>query len=165
MNAKSSAKRDYFAELYVAGVFADAGWNVYFPKRDKGFDFVVTKQLGEEFILRPIQVKGKYPEKAKGDKKQYGYSGELTAFHRDMVLAIPYFVATREPAPAHIAYIPFGLIRKNGKKENRYYSFPAYFGGGQPLPRRDYLRFFDDAGLLLMEQKTFPDEKPKEVDP
>jgi len=25
--------RDYFAELYVAGLMADAGWNIYFPHR------------------------------------------------------------------------------------------------------------------------------------
>jgi hypothetical protein len=34
---------DYFAELYVAGRFADAGWNVYFLHRDAGFDFIVSK--------------------------------------------------------------------------------------------------------------------------
>lgn len=33
---------DYFAELYVAGRLADAGWNVYFPHRDKGFDFIIS---------------------------------------------------------------------------------------------------------------------------
>jgi hypothetical protein len=27
---------DYFAELFVAGLLADAGWNVYFPHRDQG---------------------------------------------------------------------------------------------------------------------------------
>jgi len=27
--------RDYFAELFVAGRFAEAGWNVYFPHRDE----------------------------------------------------------------------------------------------------------------------------------
>lgn len=37
---------DYFAELYVAGGFADAGWNVYFPHRDQGFDFIVSKSNG-----------------------------------------------------------------------------------------------------------------------
>jgi len=30
--------RDYFAEMYVAGILADKGWNIYFPRRDKGFD-------------------------------------------------------------------------------------------------------------------------------
>ena len=52
---------DYFAELYVAGRFADAGWNVYFPHRDQGFDFVISKVIGVDTVLRPVQVKGKYP--------------------------------------------------------------------------------------------------------
>ena len=34
---------DYFAELHVAGRLADAGWDIYFPHRDKGFDFVISK--------------------------------------------------------------------------------------------------------------------------
>jgi len=34
---------DFFAELYVAGRFADAGWNVYFPRRDRGFDFIASR--------------------------------------------------------------------------------------------------------------------------
>ena len=33
---------DYFAELHVAGRLADAGWDIYFPHRDKGFDFVIA---------------------------------------------------------------------------------------------------------------------------
>lgn len=36
---------DYFAELFVAGRLADAGWNVYFPHRDQGFDFIITKTI------------------------------------------------------------------------------------------------------------------------
>ena len=35
--------RDYFAEMYVAGILADNGWNIYFPRRDNGFDFIITK--------------------------------------------------------------------------------------------------------------------------
>jgi hypothetical protein len=51
--------RDYFAELYVAGLFGDAGWAVYFPKRDVGFDFVVSKQVGARMLIRPVQVSRK----------------------------------------------------------------------------------------------------------
>jgi hypothetical protein len=60
-----SPKRDLFAELYVAGLFADQGWGVYFPKRDQGFDFIVVKNIDSNFIVRPVQVKGKYPQKDK----------------------------------------------------------------------------------------------------
>src|SRR5438128_405916 len=38
---------DFFAELYVAGRFVDAGWNVYFPRRDRGFDFIVSKTFSQ----------------------------------------------------------------------------------------------------------------------
>ena len=82
---------DQLAELHVAGLFAEAGWNVYFPHRDKGFDFVAVKLAQEEFIIRPVQVKGKYPEEGKKDYKAYGYIGKLTQRHPEMVLAIPYF--------------------------------------------------------------------------
>jgi hypothetical protein len=50
--------RDYFAEMYVAGLFTDAGWNVYFPHRDKGFDYVVMREVGDAVIVRPVQGKG-----------------------------------------------------------------------------------------------------------
>lgn len=72
-------QRDYFAELYVAGIFGDAGWSVYFPKRDVGFDFVVSKTIREAIVLRPVQVKGFYPTAAKLNKMTYGYQGKLTA--------------------------------------------------------------------------------------
>ena len=70
--------RDYFAEMYVAGVLADAGWQIYFPRRDVGFDFVVIKAHGETTLIRPVQVKGKYPTETKTNKQNYGYDGELT---------------------------------------------------------------------------------------
>src|SRR4051812_11228685 len=103
---------DYFAELYVAGLFADAGWNVYFPHRDKGFDFIITKphkQLGQ--IIRAVQVKGKYPTTEKGDKATYGYVGKLTAMHPEMVLAIPYFSHETPGIPLCVAYMPPSQIK------------------------------------------------------
>ena len=81
--------RDYFAEMYVAGVLADAGWDVYFPRRDKGFDMIVSRPAGASTIVRPVQVKGKYATDEKTDKASYGYVGRVTAFHDDMILAIP----------------------------------------------------------------------------
>jgi hypothetical protein len=32
--------------MYVAGIMADYGWNVYFPRRDKSFDFIITRPHG-----------------------------------------------------------------------------------------------------------------------
>jgi len=48
---------DYFAELYVAGVLARRGWNLYFPHRDEGFDFMISKIIGNDMVIRPVQVK------------------------------------------------------------------------------------------------------------
>src|SRR4051812_34072215 len=104
---KSPETRDIFAELYVAGSLADAGWNVYFPTRDIGFDFIVTKTVNTQIAIRPVQVKGKYPTAGKGDVDFYGYGGRVSQLHREMVLAIPFFATTRSPAPAHVAYMPF----------------------------------------------------------
>lgn len=60
--------RDYFAEMYVAGLLADAGWNIYFPHRDKGFDYIVTREVVAGVLVRPVQVKGLHPTAEKGDK-------------------------------------------------------------------------------------------------
>lgn len=74
--------QDYFAELYVAGLLANAMWNVYFPHRDKGMDFIISKTGtdGKE-IIRPVQVKGKYPSLDKGNKATYG---EVTGVNRQL---------------------------------------------------------------------------------
>src|SRR2546423_1890750 len=74
IDLQSYAMRDYFAELFVAGRFAEAGWNVYFPHRDEGFDFLVAKNTGRGHqLIRPVQVKGKYPRRGKKNKPTYGY--------------------------------------------------------------------------------------------
>jgi hypothetical protein len=141
--------QDYFAELYVAGLMANAGWNVYFPHRDKGMDFIISKTCahGTE-IIRPVQVKGKYPSEDKGDKTTYGYVGKLNQVHAEMVLAIPYF-AVSTPGPAvFVAYMPFSCIKTHSRG---YRCQPAGFKNGCPVKRRDFQQFFDDDGLLLLE--------------
>jgi hypothetical protein len=141
---------DYFAELYVAGRFADAGWNIYFPRRDQGFDFIASKPGPDGIqLLRPVQVKGKYPTAEKGDKLVYGYIGELTQRHPDMVLAIPYFSPAAPDIPTCIAYLPRLLIRNHSRGSR---CEPASFQGGMAKPRRDYARFFGEEGLRLIEQ-------------
>jgi hypothetical protein len=145
---------DYFAELYIADRFADAGWNVYFPHRDTGFDFIVTKptDLGHDLIL-PVQVKGKYPTEGKGDKVAYGYVGELSRTHPDMVLVIPFFSKLR-PIPSCIAYMPLSLVRPHSRG---FRCEPASFRGGAIAPRRDYAKFFDQGGLQLLEREDWRD--------
>jgi hypothetical protein len=145
---------DLFAELYVAGRFADAGWNIYFPRRDRGFDFVVSREIASGVqLLRPVQVKGKYPTAEKSDRGVYGYIGGLTELHPEMVLAIPYFSHTYPENPTCIAYLPLSLVRKHSRG---YRCVPATFRGGAPAPRRDYLKFFDDAGLKLVARVDWP---------
>jgi hypothetical protein len=144
---------DYFAELYVAGRFADAGWNVYFPHRDRGFDFIVSRPSAEgQQLLRPVQVKGKYPTSEKGDKSVYGYVGKLTELHPEMVLAIPFFSSASPRIPTCVAYLPLSLVRKHSRG---YRCQPAIFRDGTPSPRRDYFKFYDDVGLKLVEQQEW----------
>jgi hypothetical protein len=151
--------RDYFAEMYVAGVLADAGWQIYFPRRDVGFDFIAIKAHGEHPIIRPVQVKGKYPTEAKTDKQNYGYDGTLTQVHPEMVLAIPFFSNENAKAPECVAYMPHSQLRARST-ENRYYTFPALFRDGKTVPRRDFRKFFDQHGLRLLLSAHFSNEEP-----
>lgn len=140
---------DFFAELYVAGRFAESGWNIYFPRRDQGFDFIATKSMSTgEQLLRPVQVKGKYPTAGKGDRPTYGFIGELSEFHQDMVLAIPYFAPDSFELPVCIAYLPISVIRDHSRGSK---CEPAALVGGVAKPRRDYAKFFGDAGLKRVE--------------
>jgi hypothetical protein len=91
----SPHQRDYFAELYIAGLMGDNGWSVYFPKRDVGFDFIATKTVFiatktvvSGVLIRPVQVKGLYASEAKKDKTGYGYIGMLSQLHDDMALVL-----------------------------------------------------------------------------
>lgn len=154
---------DYFGELYVAGRLADAGWNVYFPHRDEGFDFIATKAIGDDLVIRPVQVKGKYPTQSKTDKPTYGYVGKLSQTHPDMVLAIPYFDGEDGDANClFVAYMPLALIRPHSRG---FRCEPAGFKCGRPEPRRDYRGFFDSAGILLMERDDWSDLTLADAEP
>ena len=149
--------RDYFAELFVAGRFADAGWNVYFPHRDEGFDFIVAKNVGRDHqLIRPVQVKGKYPTEGKIDARTYGYIGELSQVHPEMVLAVPFFGGESRDVPRLVAYLPRALIRPHTRG---FHCQPATFRRGIPSPRRDYRRFFNAEGLALIERHDWSELK------
>lgn len=142
--------RDYFAELYVAGLFGDAGWAVYFPKRDVGFDFIVSKDVNGTMLLRPVQVKGLYPTPEKRDQETYGFSGRLSAVHPDMVIALPFFsAAERSTAPVCVAYMP--LARMRDRERGGVRCAPCCLVDGMPQARQSYLRFMDQAGLAAVE--------------
>jgi hypothetical protein len=149
---------DYFAELYVAGRLADADWNVYFPHRDKGFDFIIAKTVDDKMIIRPVQVKGKYAAGDKTDKATYGYVGKLSGLHPEMVLAIPYFTSDdANSIPAYVAYLPRVLIKNHSRG---YHCEPALFRSGHPKPRREYSIFFDSPGIQLLESENWSYTKP-----
>lgn len=143
--------RDYFAEMYVAGILADKDWNVYFPRRDKGFDFIITKEIGDRFLMRPVQVKSKNPEVEGRNLPGYGYIGKLSQLHDDMVLAIPYFSTDLESAsPDHVAYMPRTEIRT--ATNGRFSCQPARVVEGVIKPRPKFEKYFGAAGILFMEQ-------------
>jgi hypothetical protein len=149
--SRAPATRDYFAEMYVAGLFADARWNVYFPRRDKGFDFIAVKELDGRSLVRPVQVKGKYPTRLKTDKPTYGYVGRLSILHEDMVLAVVFFDhGGRNRHPVHVAYMPRRLIRPLPSRG--YKCEPATIRGGAISPRREYRRYFDDEGISALSR-------------
>jgi hypothetical protein len=155
--AGAPVTRDLFAEFYVAGLLADAGWHLYLPKRDFGFDFIATKLVSGSVIIRPVQVKGLYPTTSKKDRATYGYTGRLTQLHSDMVLAMPFFATTHERSPLFTAFLPRFQIRKVAKPG--YYSArPASFRNVAAEMRRDFRHFFDADGLKLMETEGFNNE-------
>jgi hypothetical protein len=148
------ATRDYFAELYVAGFMGDDGWNIYFPKRDVGFDFIATKTVDGNIIIRPVQVKGLYPGEAKKDKTGYGYIGNLTQLHPDMALVLPYFPTDRRgAAPDCIAFMPRSEIKSQASRG--YKCFPAKFSSGKAEPRESFRKFFGLEGMRHMESPTW----------
>lgn len=146
---------DCFAELHVAGRLADAGWDIYFPHRDRGFDFVISKIVDGKPLLRPVQVKGKYPSDVKTDKDIYGYVGKLTQQHPEMVLAIPYFSASSPATPVCIAFMPPTCVKRHSRG---FRCQPAAYRNGEPRPRREYRKFFDRGGIELMDSLAWNQE-------
>ena len=146
--------RDYFAEMYVAGLLADAGWNIYFPRRDKGFDYIITREHDSSVVVRPVQVKGLYPTVDKGDRPAFGYKGKLSVLHPAMVLVLVYFNAgATEGTPQHIAYMPGRQIRVRSR--GGYRCVPATLRGGLVAPRRDFAQYFDGPGLVALGQPNW----------
>ncbi|MET0180415.1 MAG: hypothetical protein ABW194_08035 [Novosphingobium sp.] len=137
--------RDYFAEMYVAGIMADAGWDIYFPRRDRGFDMIVSRPFGDGTIVRPVQVKGKYATDEKTNKAVYGYVGTLTALHDAMILAIPYFTSLSSHSPVLIAWLSRDQLKKSS---SGWRCEPAQFVDGVPCERKSYRPFFGSEGLL-----------------
>jgi len=151
---KPKNQRDEFAEQYVAGIFADAGWSVYFPRKDKGFDFIVSKKTDAGLVIRPVQVKGKFPETMTAVRKKYGYRGRLTATHPDMVLVIPLFTSLDRLAyPDCVAYMPRTQI--SAAKEGTFWCGPAKLEKGKVSAKKSFQRYFNEEGLKAVESMNF----------
>jgi hypothetical protein len=144
------------AELQVAGRIAEAGWRVYFPHRDDGFDLIALKQTADGIQIRPVQVKGKYLKDDKTDKRLYGYIGKLTQTHPEIVLAIPYFAVGDILRLLHVALMPLCMVRQNAKG---WRCLPAKFIGGPPSPRGDHKKYFAQEGLKRLESRSWRNER------
>ena len=136
------------AELHVAGLFAEAGWRVYFPHRDDGFDFIAAKRVDDAMVIRPVQVKGKYPEESTFDRPTYGFAGNLTQTHPEMVLAIPYFEVGAVPKIRHVAFMPLCMVKGHSRGSR---CWPAKFVSGIPKPRGAHSKYFDHEGLKRLD--------------
>ena len=144
--------RDYLAELFVAGTMGDAKWQIYFPKRDEGFDFIAVKRTATGTIILPVQVKGLYPTAAKKDRGVYPWRGALSQIHPDLILAVVYFTPDPDTtAPAHVAYVPFSNLKRPSRGGYRFDG--ASLKGGQVMPRRDFKQYFDRPGLQALNKQ------------
>jgi len=147
-------QRDYFAELYVAGLMGDIGWAVYFPKRDVGFDFIAVRNVDGGTLVRPVQVKGLYPTEVKKDKAGYGFIGSLSQLHEDMILVLPFFSTDKAgPAPECIAFMPHSEIRLQAGRG--FKCTPAKFIAGRAQPRETFQKFFGSPGLAAPALQTW----------
>lgn len=100
-------------------------------------------------MFRPVQLKGKYPIAEKRDVVTYGYVGDLSELHPEMVLAIPFFANDAREIPTCVAYMPRTLIRATTRG---FRCEPATLKKAVAASRRDYAQFFNDAGLQLVER-------------
>lgn len=141
---------DYTAEFRVAADLAAAGWQIYFPSRDTGFDFLVMRDTANDVLIRPVQVTSKLPDVGTTDRKTYGTIRNLSRVHPDMVLAIAFYEHT-EGGPRHhsTAYLPMSrVVHQTNKK---YRCEPARIDeDGRIHHRRDFAGFFDDAGIWML---------------
>jgi hypothetical protein len=73
-----------------------------------------------------------------------------------MVLAIPFFpLGQGAKSPSIVAFIPSSQIRKHSRG---FRCQPASFKSGQPHPRRDFKKYFDEEGIKLMENDSWSKE-------
>jgi hypothetical protein len=105
-------------------------------------------------IVRPVQVKGKFPETTTAVRKKYGYRGRLTAIHKDMVLAIPLFTSLERLAhPDCIAFMPLSTITE--PKKGLYWCAPAKLEKGKVSAKESFKHYFGEDGIRYVESTNF----------
>lgn len=133
-----------------------AGWNIYSPHRDIGFDFIATKTVAGRVLIRPVQVKGHYPRVMRDVATLGKGSMDLNQTHDEMVLAMPFFVPEDGVKKlVTVAYLPWSQMVERPDKAHR--SSPARIVGGKIGPRPYYEKFFDGPGLKMMERADWRD--------
>jgi hypothetical protein len=146
------------SELAVAAYLAQHDWHIYYPRRDVGFDFIVSKLVGGGMLLRPVQVRSRRP-RGQSDRKYFGHQRtKLSQTHPEMVLAMPFYDSGHVLRPLFIGFFPWSQIHANRDGE-RYHCLPAKVSGGRISIRRDFRKFFDDAGCTLMEREDFREQQ------
>ena len=142
-------QRDYFAELYVAGLMGDNGWMLY-SKRDVGFDFIATKGIADHVLIRPVQVKGPLSKRNEEGQDRVRVYRALYSFTRIWSWYSPFFPTDRAgPSPVCIAFMPRSEIRP--QLGRGFKCFPAKFIDGRPEPRETFRKFFGIDGLRNMD--------------
>lgn len=103
-------------------------------------------------LVRPVQVKGVYPEAIKGDKKTFGRTMNLTALHPQMVLVMPFFqyAITKSASPTYVGFFP--IIRNEDPDDNEYKIQPAKLTNGVISIRKESQRFFGDEGVAAVSE-------------
>jgi hypothetical protein len=141
------------AELYIAHKFSNVGWDIYFPHKDKGFDFIASRRCksGKD-LVRPVQVKCKYPTTEHTPKHTYGFEGYLSRLHPEMVVVIMFFTYGCYETPEIVAYMPVTQLTKS---PSGYRCIPAHRIGGEPKPRPEYAHFFGDEGLAWVANEDW----------
>jgi len=184
MTTKTTAPEvhEQLAELNVAAQLADAGWEVFLPYRDRGFDLIAARKVGRSWIVRPIQVKGRYLQKGyRRDRenevsmrgRQEGARFPLSEPHNDLVVALVYVDTDPSPIVLCTAYLPFKVVKKSvtrqtqGRRNHRvFWPAPAQWmrhadDSVSLEPKPEFDRFFDGNGIRLMARSNWSNEKPQ----
>ena len=146
------------AELTVAAQMVEYGWNIYSPHRDLGFDFIASLPLeGGKVIMRPVQVRGRFPESMEDVPYLGKQKIELSQWHDEMVLAMPFFRTDDGLQKlVTVAFMPYYQLRAKADKAKKWFAcLPAKIANREIIPRPYFKKFFDGPGIQLMAMRDW----------